>query len=125
MGTIALQHSNSFYPAFGIPAMQGQKGYRWRDLVEWTSQLSGSDPHVMALVRTIRQIDQSNGERHADAHHDPFCALCAGEALANFKGSEDDLLVLYYRNLYDINRALTTMRQRRREETEVETAAIA
>ena len=79
----------------------------------------------MALTRTIRQIDGGRSKAHAGEHHDPFCALCAGEALARFKGAEDDLLKLYYRNLYDINQALTTMRLRQREQIGAPAAAIA
>lgn len=125
MALITAQHSSPFYPAYGIASMQDRRGHLWRDLVEWTVQLPGSDPHVMALTRTIRQIDGGRGKGHASEHHDPFCALCASEALARFKGSEDDLLKLYYRNLYDINQALTTMRLHQREEARVPAAAIA
>ena len=122
MGVIAVQHSSPFYPRYGIASMQSRHGYRWRDLVDWLCRLSASDPHVMALARTLRQIDRSMGVKHADAHHEPFCTLCAAETLAAFEGSEDDLLVLYYRNLYDINRALSTMRVRGQKQAD---AAIA
>jgi hypothetical protein len=111
MGVMVLQQSSRFYPQHGIATMQNRHGYRWSDLVGWVSRLPGGDPHVIALTRTIRQINRHN-ETHADTHRDPFCTLCAGEALAKFEGSEDDLLVLYYRNLYDINNALSTMRLR-------------
>jgi len=125
MALITLQHSSPFYPAYGIASMHDHQGHRWRDLIEWTAQLPGSDPHVMALVRTIRQIDGGRGRSHPGEHHDPFCALCAGEAVARFKGTEDDLLKVYYRNLYDINQALSSMRMRQREQTEAPAAAIA
>jgi len=45
--------------------------------------------------------------------------------VARFKGTEDDLLKVYYRNLYDINQALSSMRMRQREQTEAPAAAIA
>ena len=125
MALITLQRSSPFYPLFGIASMHDRQGNRWRELVEWTIQLPGSDPHVMALTRTIRQLDGGHHQGHAGEHRDPFCALCAGEALARFKGSEDDLLKLYYRNLYDINQALTTMRLRKREQVKAPAAAIA
>ena len=125
MALITLQHSSPFYPTYGIASMHDRQGNRWRELIEWTAQLPGSDAHVMALARTIRQIEGGHGKGHAGEHRDPFCALCAGEALARFKGSEDDLLKLYYRNLYDINQALTTMRLRKREQAEMPAAAIA
>lgn len=111
MGVLVLQQSSRFYPQYGIASMQNRQGYRWSDLVGWVSRLPGSDPHVMALTRTIRQINHHH-ETHAHPHRDPFCTLCAGEAVAKFEGSEDDLLVLYYRNLYDINNTLSTMRLR-------------
>jgi hypothetical protein len=111
MALITLQRSSPFYPLFGIASMHDRQGNRWRELVEWTTQLPG--------------IDGGRHQSHAGEHHDPFCALCAGEALARFKGSEDDLLKLYYRNLYDINQALTTMRLRKREQVTASAAAIA
>lgn len=111
MDFVTLRQSGRFFPQYGLASMQNRQGYRWADLVAWVSRLPGSDAHVMALTRTVRQVCR-HGDSHDKAMRHPFCTICAGEALAQFDGTEDDLLVLYYRNLYDINEALSKMKRR-------------
>ncbi len=108
MGLLFLAQPTRYFPQFGLAEMQEKHGSRWADLVAWVTHLPGSDPHVMALTRTLRQL--SRHDAHAGSKHDPFCTICAREVLARFSGSEDDLLGMYHRNLNEINDTLANMR---------------
>lgn len=112
MGILALSQSPRYYPQFGLAEMQQRHGLRWADLVAWVTHLPGSDPHVMALTRTLRQI--SRQDMHTSSRHDPFCTMCAREVMAKFSGTEDDLLMMYHHNLHEINDTLANMRLRDR-----------
>lgn len=104
--------NTTFYPSFGIRSLRSQRGEAWGQLVDHISRLSPSDPQVMALTRTTRQLRRA-GYDHSTCH-DPFCAVCAAQTVANFDGTESDLIALYYHNLDQIRARLSTMGVRER-----------
>ncbi len=102
--------TTTYYPGFGLSSFRSQRGKRWAELVDWVSKLPASDPQVMAMTRTLRRIRPAG---HADNHcRDPFCALCATQAVASYPGSEQELIDLYYRHVEEMRHSLRTMRTR-------------
>ena len=102
--------NTTFYPIFGIHSLRSQRGDAWTQLVDHLSRLPASDPQVMALMRTTRQLRRA-GHDHSLCH-DPFCAVCAAQTVANFDGTESELIEMYYTNLDQIRDSLASMRQR-------------
>lgn len=108
----------SLYPEFGIEKLRSQHGRRWADLIDWIKTLPLSDPHSMALTLTLRRVQRSaqlhTSGRNSAPCSDPFCAVCAAEALTGFHGSEQDLLNIYEAHLNEITGALKGLRHARR-----------
>jgi len=111
MGFASVTHDSQYYPEFGIVRLSGSAGRRWADLIEWVKKLPLSDPHTMALTRTIRSLIKSR-QLDPSLKHDPLCAACASTTLAAFRGSEEDLISLYHENLNAVTHSIKTMRLR-------------
>jgi hypothetical protein len=73
--------------------------------------LNPTDPQVMALSLTTRRLRRGTNLEHGTCH-DPFCAVCAAQVVANFDGTEHELIELYHRNLDEIKLRLSSMRVR-------------
>ncbi len=104
--------NDSLYPLFGVARLRAQHGQRWAELVDYVSRLEAVDPHVMAFTLTVRRVRRGAGILAA-ACSDPFCAMCAADVLEMFRGSEEDLLRLYYRHLDEVRLGVGSLRQRR------------
>jgi hypothetical protein len=112
----------SLYPDFGIAKLRSQHGHRWADLIDHVRQLPVSDPHVMALALTVRRLHRDTPVTRSRCH-DPSCAVCAAEAVASFKGTEQELLDLYLAHLKEIMAAIKSLRLHRRVAAAVPSAA--
>ena len=104
-------YSATFYPLFGMHNLRSQRGESWSHLVDHISKLSPADPQVMALSLTTRRLRRGTNLEHGTCR-DPFCAVCAAQVVANFDGTEQELVEFYYRNLDDIRARMSSMRQR-------------
>ncbi len=111
MGFAVVTHEVHYYPQSGIARLSHSQGGRWAALMEWVTKLPVSDPHAMALTRTLRHLIRTLN-LSPTLKHDPFCALCAVTALEAYAGSEQDLITSYHQNLQEINRSIRTMRVR-------------
>lgn len=109
MGFASVTHESQYYPEFAIVRLSSSAGRRWADLIEWVKKLPLSDPHTMALTRTIRGLVKSL-QLDPGLKHDPLCAACATTTLAAYRGSEEELISLYHENLNAINHSIKTMR---------------
>lgn len=114
--------SSTLYPLFGLYNLRSQRGDRWAQLVDHVSTLASSDPQVIALSLTTRRLRRGASSEHGTCH-DPFCAVCAAQVVANFDGTEQELIEFYHRNLDEVRARLTTMRVR--ELVPVQASAVA
>lgn len=114
--------NTTLYPLFGIYSLRSQRGETWARLVDHLSRMPASDPQVMALSLTTRRLRRGSSLEHSTCH-DPFCAVCAAQVVANFDGSEQELIELYHHNLDEIRARLGTMRVR--ELVPVQASAVA
>src|SRR5215510_12147848 len=89
--------TTTYFPSFGLSLFRAQRGQRWADMVDWVAKLPMSDPQVMAMTRTIRQVQRASGVE--SSCREPFCAICASHVVGEFHGSEQELIELYQRNL--------------------------
>ncbi len=104
-------YNATFYPLFGVHSLRSQRGESWAQLVDHISRLSPGDPQVMALSLTTRRLRRNTNLEHSTCR-DPFCAVCAAQVVANFDGTEQELVELYYRNLDEIRARMASMRMR-------------
>lgn len=115
-------YTRTFYPLFGLANLRSQRGARWAELVDHVSKLPTSDPQVMAMTLTMRRLRRVMNVEHGTCH-DPFCAVCAAQVVANFDGTEQELLDRYHGSLEEVRATLATMR--RRELVHVSASAVA
>jgi hypothetical protein len=103
----------ALYPTFAVHTLQKKHGHRWAELVDSVSKLPVSDPRVMAFSYTMRRLNRNLGFERSECH-DPLCAVCATEIVKHFRGSEDDLVDMYYQNLHAIKTCIKTRTVRER-----------
>jgi hypothetical protein len=108
---IMALYTSTLYPFFARLVLREQRGKRWSQLVDTISELPATDTRVMAFSLTMRRL---RAYRNAEHQHcrDTFCAVCASQVVANFDGSEQELMDFYRHNLDEVNMALKTMRRR-------------
>ena len=102
--------TTTYFPSFGLSLFRTQRGQRWADLVDWVAKLPMSDPQVMAMTRTVRQVQRTSDVE--TSCHEPFCAICASQVIGAFRGSEQELIELYQHNLDTMRTAIAGMRVR-------------
>jgi len=102
----------AIYPSYGFDQLRTKVGQRWADLIENISRLPVTDPRAMALNLTLRRIHRTGTHKDGGICHDPLCAACAAEIASGYRGSEQDLIELYYRNYEEIKTTLKLMSNR-------------
>jgi len=112
MGFATVARESHYYPEFGMARMSSGVGRRWADLMAWVTKRPLSDPHSMALTRTLRSLVNA---LHLDPalKREPLCTVCASTTLEAYMGSEDDLIALYHENLNAITQSIGSMRLRK------------
>lgn len=100
---------DTMYPYFGVAHLREQRGRSWAQIVDHVSRLGPADPHVMAFTLTLRRIRKQQG-LSASLCKDPLCAVCAADLLAQYKGTEEDLIRFYFRNFDEIQQTVKHMR---------------
>jgi hypothetical protein len=116
VGESALNTSTALASS-SLEHLRNQIGLRWADLVDNITRLPVSDPHVMAFSLTLRRIQRSVQSGPRTSLRDPQCKVCANEITSEFKGSEQELIELYYLHLAEISATIKTMRQVRQKQT--------
>lgn len=85
-------------------------GPRWAELTERLSHLPLTDPMRIALTLTLARLHR---ESHASGVFHAGCPVCTERLLAEFKGSEQDLLELFDRHVAEVRHTLSKMSNRR------------
>lgn len=90
-----------------------QAGRQWSALVERVMSLHPADPMRIALALTVdrhnRSLPPGSEKLHAD------CPECAARLLAEFGGSEQELIRLFYRHVAEVKRTILKMGSHRRK----------
>ena len=103
---------NTFFPAFGVGELSRRRGRRWAELVMLIHSLPLSDKRVMAFTLTMRQLHKllNPGQSLCD---EPLCTLCTSQIMAEFNGSDEELLAIFNENLQKIEYHLQARARRR------------
>jgi uncharacterized glyoxalase superfamily metalloenzyme YdcJ len=104
--------NTSFFPLAGVQRLRHQGGQRWADLVQHISTLPADDVRSMAFTLTTRRLRRQLNLSEVVCS-DPFCAACAAEVFAQFKGTEEEMIALYQKNLAEMQQSLQVMPTRR------------
>jgi len=103
--------TTTYFPGFGLASFRAQRGKRWAEIVDWVSKLPSSDPQVMAMSLTVKRVRRAVGAGQP-ACRDPFCAICASQTLAQFQGSEQQLIDMFHRSVDEMRMSIAGMRVR-------------
>jgi hypothetical protein len=85
------------FPAHLISSLRDLRGDEWRALVDRVAALPERDPDSLAFVLMMIELD---GCLRCNSNNYKFlrgCFLCATQTVQSFKGSDEDLLLLYRR----------------------------
>lgn len=84
------------FPAHIIPLLLNTRGVRWQIFVKEMVSLEPDSTEIMAFTLTMVRIGNCifcNSDSYRAMHG---CLQCARQALVRFRGSDDDLVDLYY-----------------------------
>lgn len=98
-------YDRTFYPDYGIVKLSQKSGNRWARLIRYISGLDRTDDHVVAFTFMLRNLRRELG-LDSELCRDPFSTLDAVEVLSHFKGSETELMALYYESLEKVRESL-------------------
>lgn len=83
------------FPARVIPLLRDLRGVAWRELVDQVIEAGDSHPDTLAFGLMMIRLDGCM-TCHADSYRAMRgCSICARQAVARFKGSDEELLVLW------------------------------
>jgi hypothetical protein len=99
-------------------ALRTRYGERWATLVDTLVTLPLNDPQVSAFTHLLRGL-RRNQNMDTRILRDPFNTLHAYTILEGFKGTEEDLLSMYYNQLNQIHKTTNRMRLRQYEPLQV------
>lgn len=92
------------FPTRVIPLLGNLRGREWQQLVEHVSQQAPGSIEEQAFVLMMIRLDGCL-TCHADSYRAVRgCTLCARQAIARFKGSDNELLALYEKAKGDVLR---------------------
>ena len=100
-----------FFPLAGLFKLRRETDNRWAELVEYIDTLPITDPQVIAFRLTLDRLRRGQGKTRTTCR-DRFCTVCTEELVADFKGTTDDLISMYYHNLDEVTFELKAMRAR-------------
>ena len=87
------------FPHYVIPALRGERGGKWAQLIDRVAGKAETSVEVIALMSVMIEL---NGCMPCET--DSFramrgCGACARQTLRRYKGSDDDLIALYEASL--------------------------
>lgn len=84
------------FPAHLICALRDLRGDEWRELVDRVSTMPETHPDSLAFVLMMIEL---NGCMRCNSNNYKFlrgCYLCATQTVQSFKGTDQELLDMYY-----------------------------
>ncbi len=95
-----------FFPARLIHLLRDLRGVQWQKLVDHVSELPHTHPDTLAFVLMMIKLGPCI---KCHSNHFQFlrgCALCSTKSIQSFKGSDAELIRLYYTAQYEIEQYL-------------------
>jgi len=91
------------FPPRLIPSLKGLRGPTWADLVGRVARLPETDPDSLAFSLMMIRLNGCVKCHEGSFKYMRGCQLCATQTVMQFKGSDEDLVVLYQRARRDID----------------------
>lgn len=95
------------FPPRLIPVLRNLRGPDWATLVERVAKLPETDPDSLAFSLMMIRLDGCVKCHEGSFKYMRGCHLCATQTVMQFKGSDNDLYLLYLKARRDIDAYLS------------------
>jgi hypothetical protein len=95
--------TTTIYPGYAVNTLYKIGNPSWHKLVNRLASLPPTEPEALAFTLMMRRQCMLRLGGTENSCSEFGCAVCAKEALVNYRGSERDLLDEYYRTLDEVN----------------------
>jgi hypothetical protein len=95
------------FPPRLIPVLKNLRGAGWAALVERVAKLPETDPDSLAFSLMMIRLDGCVKCHEGSFKYMRGCHLCATQTVMQFKGTDEDLYVLYLKARRDIDAYLS------------------
>jgi hypothetical protein len=90
------------FPPRLIASLRSLRGPVWADLVQRTARLPETDPDSLAFTLLMVRLNSCVKCHEGSFKYMRGCQLCAAQSVMQFKGSDEDLVVLYEKARLDV-----------------------
>lgn len=91
------------FPPRLIPSLRDLRGPEWAALVERVTRLPETEPDSLAFSLMMIRLNGCVKCHEGSFKYMRGCQLCATQTVMQFKGSDEDLVVLYQKARRDID----------------------
>lgn len=95
------------FPPRLIPNLKNLRGPEWAALVERVAKLPETDPDSLAFSLMMIRLDGCVKCHEGSFKYMRGCQLCATQTVMQFKGTDSELVVLYFKARRDIDSYLS------------------
>jgi hypothetical protein len=95
------------FPPRLISSLRNLRGPEWAELVERVARLPETDPDSMAFTLMMVRLNSCVKCHEGSFKYMRGCQLCAAQSVMQFKGVDQDLIVVYQRARTDIDAYLS------------------
>jgi hypothetical protein len=95
------------FPPRLIPSLRDLRGPVWAELVTRVAALPETDPDSLAFSLMMIRLDGCVKCHEGSFKYMRGCALCATQTVMQFKGADEDLVVMYEKARRDIDAYLS------------------
>jgi hypothetical protein len=91
------------FPPRMIASLRNLRGPEWAGLVDRVTKVPETDPESLAFTLMMVRLDGCVKCHEGSFKYMRGCQVCAVQTVMQFKGTDDDLLVLYQKARRDID----------------------
>jgi hypothetical protein len=91
------------FPPRLMPSLRNLRGPEWAELVDRVTSVPETDAESLAFTLMMVRLDGCVKCHEGSFKYMRGCQVCAVQTVMQFKGTDDDLLVLYQRARRDID----------------------
>jgi len=91
------------FPPRMIASLRNLRGPEWAGLVDRVTNLPETDPEVLAFTLMMVRLDGCVKCHEGSFKYMRGCQVCAVQTVMQFKGTDEDLLVLYQKARRDVD----------------------
>lgn len=92
------------FPLRAIPGLSKLRGDKWRSLIKHISSTNSQHAEKIAFVLMMVRLDGCVTCNTHSFRAMRGCSLCAQQAVRRYKGSDDDLLMIFEKARFDVKK---------------------